>query len=63
MTKGEVDIQVGNRENVNSLVEGTYVLIIPNCLLVQLENFYYVRAIYKNIIFRFLFRQLLFSYL
>jgi len=49
LTKGEVDLQVGNGEKVVALAIGTYVLTLPSGVLIHLENCYYVPIISKNI--------------
>ena len=50
MAKGEVDLRVGNGAKVVALAVGTYVLTLPSGLIIQLENYYYVPAITRNII-------------
>jgi hypothetical protein len=42
LAKGEVDLRVGNGAKVAALAVGTYVLTLPSCLIIQLENYYYV---------------------
>jgi len=51
LAKGEVDLRVCNGANVLALAVGTYVLNLPSGLLIHLENFYYVPAVSRNIIF------------
>ena len=46
LTKGEVDLQVGNGARVAALAVGTYV----TRLVLELDNCYYVPSITKNII-------------
>jgi len=62
LTKGEVDLQVGNGAKVVALVVGTYVLTLSSNLLIQFENCYYVLifviyCIRQEYYFRFLFGQ------
>ena len=42
---------MGNGARVIALVEGTYALNLPSGLLLNLDDFYYVPALTKNIIF------------
>ena len=50
LTKGEVDLRVGNGARVAALAVGTYVLDLPNGLVLELDNCYYVPSITRNII-------------
>jgi hypothetical protein len=50
LAKGEVDLRVGNGAKVAALAVGTYVLTLPSGLIIQLENYYYVPTISRNII-------------
>jgi hypothetical protein len=50
LAKGEVDLRVGYGAKVVALAVGTFVLTLPSCLIIQLENCYYVPAISRNII-------------
>ena len=50
LTKGEVDLRVGNGARVAALAVGTYVLTLPTGLVLELDNCYYVPSITKNII-------------
>ena len=50
LTKGEVDLRVGNGAKVAALAVGTYVLTLPSGLHLELSNCYYVPAISRNII-------------
>ena len=49
LSKGESNFQVGNGARVVALAIGTYILTLPNGLILSLENFYYVLALAKNI--------------
>ena len=51
MAKGEVDLRVGNGVRVVALAVGTYDLTLPSGLVFSLENYYYVPAMSRNIIF------------
>lgn len=51
LAKGEVDLRMDNGAKVVALPIITYVLTLPSSLIIQLENFYYVPAISRNIIF------------
>ena len=50
MTKGEVDLRVGNGASVAALAVGTYYLSLPSGLVLELDNCYYVSAMIRNII-------------
>ena len=50
LTKGEVDLRVGNGARVAVLAVGVYDLTLPSGLLFQLKNCYYVPAVSRNII-------------
>ncbi|KAK1361293.1 CCHC-type domain-containing protein [Heracleum sosnowskyi] len=50
LTKGEVDLRVGNGAKVVALAVGTYHLSLPTGLILELENCFYVLAICRNII-------------
>jgi hypothetical protein len=43
--------RVGNGAKTATLADGTYVLTLPSGLLIQLENYYYLPIINRNIIF------------
>ncbi|KAL8089365.1 hypothetical protein AgCh_038983 [Apium graveolens] len=57
LAKGEVDLRVGNGAKVVVLAVGTYHLLLLSGLVLELDNCFYVPAIYRNIIFGFLFGQ------
>ncbi|KAI5436821.1 hypothetical protein KIW84_023081 [Lathyrus oleraceus] len=42
LAKGEVDLRVSYGAKVAALAVGTFVLTLPSCLIIQLENCYYV---------------------
>ena len=44
LTKGEVDLRVGNGARVAALAVGTYTLVLPSGLNLELNNCYYVPA-------------------
>ena len=48
--KGQVDLRVGNGAKVAALIVGTYELILPDGLLLMLNNCYYVPSLSRNII-------------
>lgn len=50
LAKGEVDLRVGNGAKVVALALGTYVLTLPLGLILELNNFYFVSSIFRNII-------------
>ena len=50
LTKGEVDLRVGNGARVAALAVGTYHLTLPTGLIIELEDCYFVPAISRNII-------------
>ena len=50
LTIGEVDLRVGNGERVTALAVGTYELTLPSGLILNLENYYYVPTMCRNII-------------
>ena len=50
LTKGEVDLRVGNGAKVAALAVGTYELALPSGLILSLNNCYYVPAMSRNII-------------
>ena len=50
LSKGEVDLRVGNGARVAALAVGVYILTLPSGLILELNNCYYVPAITKNII-------------
>ena len=50
LKKGEVDLRVGNGARVVALAVGTYQLVLPNGLLLELNNCFYVPAMSRNII-------------
>lgn len=49
MAQGEVDLRVGN--GARALAVGTYELTLPSGLVLSLENYYYVLAMSRNIIY------------
>ncbi|KAL4346901.1 hypothetical protein GQ457_17G009080 [Hibiscus cannabinus] len=51
LAKGDVDLRVGNGARVAALAVGTYVLSLPSGLILNLENFYFVPSLTKNIIY------------
>ena len=51
LAKGEVNLRVGNRARVAALAVGTYELTLPSGLILNLENYYYVPTMYRNILF------------
>ena len=50
MAKGEVYLRVGNGARVAALAVGTYELTLPSGLILNLENYYYVPTMCRNII-------------
>ena len=50
LAKREVDLRVGNGAKVVALAVGTYHLSLPTGLILELENYFYVPVICKNII-------------
>ncbi|KAL8120318.1 hypothetical protein AgCh_017476 [Apium graveolens] len=50
LAKGEVDLRVGNGAKVAALAVGTYYLSFPSRLILELEDYFYVPAIRRNII-------------
>ncbi|XP_056690046.1 uncharacterized protein [Spinacia oleracea] len=50
LSKGEVDLRVGNGARVAALAVGDYSLRLPSGLILELYNCYYVPVITKNII-------------
>lgn len=50
LTKGEVDLRVGNGARVAAIAVGTYSLSLPTGLILELKECYYVPALTKNII-------------
>ena len=50
LAKGEVDLRVGNGAGVAALGVGTYYLLLPSGLVLELDNCYYVPAMSRNII-------------
>ena len=50
LAKGEVDLRVGNGARVAALAVGTYYLLFPSGLVLELDNCYYVLAMSRNII-------------
>ena len=50
LAKGEVDLRVGNGARVAALAIGVYDLTLPNGLVFQLKNCYYVPVVSRNII-------------
>ena len=51
LAKGEVDLHVGNGVRVAALAVGTFQLLLPSGMVLELNNCYYVPAISRNIIF------------
>ena len=51
LAKGEFDLRVGNGASVAAVAIRTYVLNLPSGLCLNLDNFFYVPALTKNIIF------------
>ena len=55
LTKGEVDLRVGNGAKVAALAVGTYHLSLPTGLILELENYFYVPAeTFAETLFQFL---------
>ena len=50
LARGEVDLRVGNGARVTALAVGTYELTLPSGLILNLENYYYVPTMCRNII-------------
>ncbi|MCQ7222035.1 DDE-type integrase/transposase/recombinase [Salmonella enterica] len=50
LTKGEVDLRVGNGARVAAVAVGTYLLSLPSGLVLELDECCYVPSITKNII-------------
>ena len=50
LSKGEVDLRVGNGARVAALAVGDYSLHLPSGLILELNNCYYVPVITKNIV-------------
>ena len=50
LKKGEVDLRVWNKARVIALAVGTYELVLPNGLLLVLNNCFYVPALSSNIV-------------
>ena len=50
-----MDLRVGNGARVVALAIGTYELTLPSRLVLNLENYYYVPTMFRNIISVFLF--------
>ena len=50
LAKGELDLRVGNGARVVVLAVGTYYLSLPSGLVLELDNYYYVPAMSRNII-------------
>ena len=50
LAKGKVDLRVGNGERITALVIGTYCLLLPSRLVLELDNCYYVPTMSRNII-------------
>ena len=72
LVKGEVDLRVGNGARVAALAVGFYDLYLPNGLIFQLNNCYYVPTVSRNIIsvscldldgFHFIIKNNIFLYL
>ena len=53
LSKNEVTMRVGNGANVAVVAVGTMPLHLPSGLILELSNCYYVPALCKNIISRF----------
>ena len=51
LMKGESDLRVGNSERVVDVAIGTYVLNFPSGLCLNLDNYFYVLALTKNVIY------------
>ena len=51
LAKGESDLRVGNGVRVAAVAIGTYVLNLPSGLCINLDIFFYVPALTKNIIY------------
>jgi hypothetical protein len=49
-TKGELDVDVGNGAKVAAIVVGTFHLLLPSGLVLELNNCYCTPALCKNII-------------
>ena len=45
-----MDLRVGNRARVVALAVGTYELTLPNGLILNLQNYYYMPTMCRNII-------------
>ena len=55
LAKGEFDLRVNNDARVAVVAIGSYVLSLQSRLCLNLDNFFYVSALTKNIIsFKFL---------
>ncbi|KAK8690315.1 hypothetical protein V6N13_089009 [Hibiscus sabdariffa] len=50
LTKGDMDLRVGNGARVAALAVGTYALSLPSGLVLNLENCYFVPSLTKSII-------------
>ena len=50
LTKGEIDLRVGNGAKVAAIAVGTYYLSLPSGLVLELDECCYVPALTKNII-------------
>ena len=51
LAKGESNLRVGNGAKVATIAIGTYVLNLPSRLCLNLDNFFYVPTLTKNIIY------------
>jgi hypothetical protein len=51
LSKGKLDVRVGNRAKVVATAVGTFHLPVPLGLILELNNCYYIHALCKNIIF------------
>ena len=50
LAKGEIDLRVGNGARIYALEVGTFDLVLPSGLVIELENCYFVPEISRNII-------------
>jgi hypothetical protein len=48
--KGELNVRVSNGAKIAAIAVGTFHLPLPSGLVFELNNFYYIPALYKNII-------------
>jgi hypothetical protein len=48
--RGELDVRIGNGAKIAVMTVGTYHLSLPSGLVLELNNFYCIPALSKNII-------------